>query len=162
MTSSAALRRRAAQLMRYATTSLVATATSLLILSALVASDTMRPAPANVIATLAGIVPSFEMNRRWVWGISGKPSIRRQILPFVALSFAGLLLSTLAVGIVGDVAEHAGWSPGATAVFSVVANLAAFGVVWIVQFVVLDRLLFKPVATTVAATTDQRLMQPQQ
>ncbi len=29
---------------------------------------------------------------------------------------------------------------------AVVANLVGFGIVWVVQFVVLDRLLFKPVA----------------
>lgn len=67
------------------------------------------------------------------------------MIPFVALSFAGLALSTLAVGAVGHVAAGAGWSPGTTAVAAVVANLAAFGTVWVAQFVILDRLLFKPV-----------------
>lgn len=143
MSASSALRRRAAQLARYATTSVVATGTSLLILTALVAGGVMRPAPANVVATLAGIVPSFEMNRRWVWGVTGRPSVRRQILPFVALSLTGLVLSTLAVGAAGAVAERAGWGRGETAVVSIVANLAAFGTVWIAQFVILDRRLFK-------------------
>jgi putative flippase GtrA len=71
MTSSAAVRRRIAQLVRYATTSVVATTISLLVLTALVGSATMRPAPANVVATLAGVVPSFELNRRWVWDAGG-------------------------------------------------------------------------------------------
>ena len=66
MTTAVAVRRRAAQLARYASTSVVATTTSLLVLTALVGSGALRPAPANVVATLAGIVPSFELNRRWV------------------------------------------------------------------------------------------------
>jgi hypothetical protein len=33
----------------------------------LVASKATAPAVANVIATFAGMVPSFELNRRWVW-----------------------------------------------------------------------------------------------
>ena len=166
MTASARLRRRAAQLVRYAATSVVATTTSMSILTVLVASGTMRPAPANVVATAAGIVPSFELNRRWVWGVSGKPSFRRQIAPFVGLTLAGMILSTVVVGMVGDIAEHSGWSHGVTAMFAVVANLAAWGAVWIVQFIVLDRLLFKPVVALTATpagtgTADLRQMQPQ-
>jgi DNA-binding CsgD family transcriptional regulator len=50
-----------------------------------------------VIATSAGIVPSFELNRRWVWSKRGSRSLGREIGPLCVLSFAGLGLSTLAV-----------------------------------------------------------------
>jgi putative flippase GtrA len=148
LTGSAALRRRVAQLVRYAATSVVATTASLLTLTALIASAAMRPAPANVVATLVGTVPSFELNRRWVWSVSGRPSLRRQVLPFLGLTFAGLALSTLAVGAAGGLAERADLGHGETALFAAAANLAAFGTVWVIQFVVLDRLLFKPVLAT--------------
>ena len=57
-------------------------------------------------------------------------------------SVGGLVLSTAAVAAAGAVAVGGGWSPGATAVAAIAANLAAFGTVWIAQFVVLDRVLF--------------------
>ncbi len=46
--------------------------------------------------------------------------------------------------------------------FAVVANLAAFGGVWIAQFVILDRLLFKPVPASppTAADSGSAAMQP--
>ena len=146
MMSSIVLRRRFAQLMRYAATSVVATMTSMLTLAALIGSGAMRPVAANVIATLAGTFPSFELNRRWVWNPSGRPSLRRQVLPFVSLTFAGLALSTVLVAGIARVADRADLGHGEMAVLAVMANLVGFGIVWVIQFVVLDRLLFKPVA----------------
>jgi len=146
MMSSIVLRRRFAQLMRYAATSVVATMTSMLPLAALISSGAMRPVSANVIATLAGTFPSFELNRRWVWNQSGRPSFRRQVLPFVSLTFAGLALSTVLVAGITRVADRADLGHGELAVLAVMANLVGFGIVWVIQFIVLDRLLFKPAA----------------
>jgi putative flippase GtrA len=55
-------------LMRCAAVSLVATATSLVILGALVGVFRLSATRSNVAATGIGTVPSFELNRRWVWG----------------------------------------------------------------------------------------------
>jgi putative flippase GtrA len=155
VTTSPMLRRRLAQLIRYGMVSAIATATSLAILTGLVASDTMRPAPANITATLVGMIPSFELNRRWVWGGVGRPSVRRQLVPFMVLSLIGLLLSTAAVGAAGRLAVDAGWSNEATAVASAIANLAAFGSVWVAQFFILDRVLFRPVPVTAPVTVQE-------
>ncbi len=134
-------RARAGQLLRYGGVSVIATTTSLAVLVALVATGTVAPAVANVIATFAGMVPSFELNRRWVWRRRGRPSLRRQVVPFAALSLTGLALSTGAVHVAAD--ATAGWSRPAATVAVVAANLGAFGIVWIAQFVILDRVLFR-------------------
>jgi putative flippase GtrA len=95
-----------------------------------------------VVATAAGVGPSFELNRRWVWGKRGRRSIRREVGPFVTLTAVGLALSTVTVTMT------AWWAAqlelGGTARTSAIelANLAAFGTVWLVQYVILDRLLF--------------------
>jgi putative flippase GtrA len=140
---SSEVSRRLARLVRYGMVSMVATATSLTVLAALVATRSMQAAPANVAATLVGMMPSFELNRRWVWDGGGGPSLRRQVVPFVALSLIGLLLSTVAVASAGKIAADAGWSGRATALAAVTANVVAFGSVWVAQFFVLDRLLFR-------------------
>jgi putative flippase GtrA len=121
--------------------SVIATTTSLAVLVALVATSAMAPTLANVIATFTGMVPSFELTRRWVWGARGRPSVRRQIVPFAVLSLTGLALSTAAVHVAAD--ATAGWSRAPATVAVVIANLGAFGTVWIAQFVILDRLLFR-------------------
>lgn len=136
------LAHRVWQLVRYGTVSLIATATSMTVLGALVATATLTPGWANIVATGVGTVPSFELNRRWVWGRTGRRSVAAEIGPFCVLSFAGLALSTLLVSLAGRWADAAGldalWRTSAVEV----ANVAAFGSLWILQFLVLDRVLF--------------------
>jgi putative flippase GtrA len=129
-----------ARLVRYAAVSLVATATSLVTLGVLVGMFGWPAAWSNVVATAVGTVPSFELNRRWVWSSRTSRSLLRQIVPFCALSFAGLVLSTLAVGVVS--AHTMGWSRFDHTVAVETANLSAYGALWIIQYQLLDRVLF--------------------
>ena len=138
--SLARLPGRLATWARYCAVSAVSTATGLTTLGLLVGVVGMNATLANVVATGLGTVPSFELNRRWVWAHDGKRSLARQVLPFVALSFAGLLLSTLAVHVAA--AHTTGWSRGWHTAAVEAANVAAYGVLWVVQFFLLDRVLF--------------------
>lgn len=130
------------RLVRYGAVSIVATATSLTVLGVLVATGWLTPGWANVVATAVGTVPSFELNRRWVWGKTGERSLLAEIGPFCALSFGGLALSTLAVSGAGRWATSAGLGTLTRTLAVEAANVAAFGSLWIAQFVILDRVLF--------------------
>ena len=132
-----------AMLARYASVSVIATLTSLTVLGVLVGADLAPAGWANVIATCVGIVPSFELNRRWVWSKSGRRSLTRELVPFVALSLIGLVASTAAVQAAARAADHAGLSAMGRTTAVELANVAAFGSLWVVQFLVLDRLLFR-------------------
>jgi putative flippase GtrA len=129
------------KLIRYATVSAISTATSLIVLGGLVATDTITAGWANVIATAVGTVPSFELNRRWVWRKRGPRSLLAEIAPFCALSLTGLVLSSVAVS------AAAGWASGlghtARAMAAVAANVTVFGTLWLAQYVMLDRILFR-------------------
>ncbi len=131
------------KLARYATVSAISTSVSLTILTALVATDTFTAGWANVVATAVGTVPSFELNRRWVWGKRGRRSVWAEIGPFCALSFAGLGLSTLAVSTAAGWASSAGLGATARALVAAGANLSTFGSLWVAQYLILDRMLFR-------------------
>ena len=131
---------RLRQLVRYSAVSAVSTATSLTTLGLLVGVAGAPAVASNVLATAVGTVPSFELNRRWVWSATGRRSLHRQVVPFCALSFLELVVSSLAVKVAA--ARTAGWSPGTRTLAVELANVAAFASLWVVQFVVLDRLLF--------------------
>jgi putative flippase GtrA len=127
------------RLVRYGSVSAIATTTSLLILGILVLLG--WPAVlANVVATAVGTVPSFELNRRWVWAQDGRRSLIGQVLPFCLLSFAGLVLSTVAVHIAADATVGSTRLVRTAAVES--ANVGTYGVLWLVQFFLCDRVLF--------------------
>lgn len=137
---------RVGQLVRYASVSLISTAVGTTVLGTPVATRAVTPGWANVVATSVGTVPSFELNRRWVWGRRGARSATREVGPFVALSFAGLALSTAAVSVAGHLAASLG-TTGRTALVEA-ANVGAFGSLWVVQFLLVDRVLFTPPAPT--------------
>jgi putative flippase GtrA len=103
---------------------------------------------ANVIATSVATVPSYGLNRRWTWGRRDASDPVREILPFWALSFAGLALSTIAVGAADSWAAAAGLTGLIRTAAIVVAHLSGFGVLWVAQFVLLDRVLFGRTAPT--------------
>jgi putative flippase GtrA len=130
------------RLVRYAAVSAVSTTVSLAVLGILVVTRTLPAGWANVVATAAGTGPSFELNRRWVWGRSGRRSIVAEITPFCAMSFAGLALSTIAVSVAAAFAASAGFSSGLRTLAIEAAYVSAWGSLWLAQFFVLDRVLF--------------------
>ena len=66
----------------------------------------MSEVPANVVANVLATVPSYVLNRRWVWGKSGKSHFWKEVAPFWILSFVGLAFSSLAVWLAGDFARR--------------------------------------------------------
>ena len=151
------------RLCRYAAVSCIATVLSQLILATLVATRATGAVTANVIATMAGVVPSFELNRRWVWGRTGRRSVTKEIVPFVVLSASGLALSTLAVWATSRWADAHQLSTTWRTLTVQAANLAAFGTVWIAQFVILDKVLFRrrhPGASTTASVRPRSVPMP--
>jgi putative flippase GtrA len=129
------------RLVRYGAVSVLATATSLTTLALLVGFFGVGATSANVVATLVGTVPSFELNRRWVWGLAGRPAVGAQVAPFVGLSLLGLVSSTLAVHEVARGTAQLG--PTGRVVAVELANVTTYGALWALQFVLLDRILFR-------------------
>jgi putative flippase GtrA len=128
--------------LRYATVSAISTVLSLTVLGVLVFTGAMTPGWANIAATAVGTVPSFELNRRWVWVKRGRRSLAGEVGPFWAMSFVGLALSTAAVTAAARLAGAAGLDNAMRTLVVEIANLAGFGSMWIAQYLLLDRVLF--------------------
>lgn len=92
---------------------------------------------ANFLAVAISSVPAYLINRYWVWQKRDRNDLRREIVPFWGMAFAGLVLSSLFVAAVDDRTD---WTPAIQ-----VANLAGFGVLWLAKFFVLDKVLFAEV-----------------
>jgi putative flippase GtrA len=149
------------RLVRYAAVSVISSTLSLAVLGVLVTAHALPAGWANVVATAAGTAPSFELNRRWVWGRSGRRSIVTEIGPFCAMTFLGLALSTVAVGFAAALATSSGFSTGMRTFAIEAANVAAWGSIWLGQFFVLDRVLFADgsQSSRTASTPDSELHQ---
>jgi len=100
----------------------------------------MSEVPANLLANVLATIPSYTLNRRWVWGKSGQSHFWREIVPFWVLSFIGLAFSSLAVWAAGDFARAHNLGHGATTVLVNGANLMSFAILWVVKFVIYNKL----------------------
>jgi putative flippase GtrA len=128
------------RVVRYGSVSAISTTISLVILGLLVGVVGFPAIWANVIATGIATVPSFALNRRWVWAQHGQRSILRQAIPYALLSFAGLVISTFAVHLASHATVHSTRVLHTGAVE--MANVGSYGALWMVQFVLCDRVLF--------------------
>jgi putative flippase GtrA len=126
---------------RYGSVSAISTVTSLTVLGVLVGAFGVTAVWANVIATAVGTIPSFELNRRWVWSRGDHREVLRQVVPYCVLSFSGLLVSSIAVDLASDATGGSRRLVHTGAVEF--ANLASFGILWLLQFVLCDRVLFR-------------------
>jgi putative flippase GtrA len=88
----------------------------------------------NVLAVGLSTIPAFLILRRWVWGRIGDHSFTREIIPFWTFSFVGLAISTAAVAAADEQWE--------SAIAVSLANITAFGVLWSMKFLLLDRWMF--------------------
>jgi putative flippase GtrA len=139
MTGSAGL---LAKLTRYAAVSAISTSVTLSLLGVMIYTKTLSAGWANIVATAVGTVPSFELNRRWVWAKSGRRSVMKEVVPFCTLSFSELALSTVAVSLAARWSAASGLGNTAVTLISLAANVFTFGALWALQYVLLDRALF--------------------
>ncbi len=102
----------------------------------------------NLIAVTVGAVPNYMINRAWTFNKTGTHSFTREVLPFWLMAIFGLVLSTFAVAWVDD-----RWGDNVVLISG--TSIASFGVLWVAKFIILDRVLFAPLASAVEADTGQ-------
>jgi putative flippase GtrA len=98
---------------------------------------------ANVCATTITTIPSYYLNRAWVWGKSGKSHLWTEVVPFWIIAFVSLVLSTGAVWLAAHFANQSSLSKDAKTLLVELANLFTYGVLWIVKFIIFNKILFK-------------------
>lgn len=136
------------RLLQYSMVSIVAVAVGQIALVALYYFGHWSARSANIGSCIAGGIPSYYLNRRWVWGKSGRSHIRREIVPFWVLTFAGLVLSTWLAGLAGDYgARHVDSRAVRTALVAG-ASLVSFGGLWVLKFVAFNRYMFSDGSTS--------------
>jgi putative flippase GtrA len=130
------------RLARCMSVSVVSTSVSLSTLVLATVVFGIPAAIANIVATTLATFPSYHLNRRWTWGRRDRSDPWRETLPFWILAFSGLALSTVAVGLADSWAAAMHLAPTVRTATVLTAHLSGFGALWIVQFILLDRVLF--------------------
>lgn len=129
------------RMIRYGATSGIGiVGTQIFLLIFLVGLD-MEPVPSNLSATMLMSIPAFMLSKYWVWGKTGRAHMRREVIPFWVFTVAGWGLSTGAVYL----AARATTPDTLFHTLSVMAaTVSGFGILWVLKYVFLDKIMFGP------------------
>lgn len=97
---------------------------------------------ANVFSVSVSAIPSYYLNRKWAWGKSGRSHLMKEVVPFWGMAFLGLLLSTWTADFSKSEADSLTNSHLIQTFIVMLGTLAAFGVLWVGKFIVLNKVLF--------------------
>ena len=145
-------RRTRHRLFRAAASSVAATVVSQVALLAVLTLGG-APALAGTLAWASGAVLNFVVTRRWVWGRTGRPRVRRELVPYLAVvglgGLASVGLTTLAGSLLAPLSlPHVWW-----VVLVDAAYVGSYALVFVLKFTLLDRLVFRGAARTPATTS---------
>ncbi len=129
------------KLFRYTMVSVVSTAVSFGVLT--IVYGLLRwwtEVPSTIFANAVATVPSYYLNRKWAWGKGGRSHLWREVVPFWAMSLAGIALSTVTAGVARDFSRNHHLHHFGSTVMVDGANLFAFGILWVLKFMLFNRL----------------------
>lgn len=130
------------KVLRYSLVSLISIAVSQSVLMVAFGLLHWTARLANVAACAVATVPSYYLNRSWAWGRRGRSHLWKEVVPFWALAFLGLALSTWAADFGSTLARQAAASHAATTAIVMSSSLLAFGVLWVGKFAIFNALVF--------------------
>jgi putative flippase GtrA len=130
----------AGRVLRYGAGSVVATVCSqttfLLLYGPAGASTTVS----SILAWLAGAIPNYWLNRSWTWGQRGRPSFRREVLPYAAIVLGTLVVAIVATAAAAAALDHTSVS-SATRTFLVGGTyFSVYVLMFGLRFLLFDRL----------------------
>ena len=131
--------------------SIIVTVGSFTALALFILATELTPWIANFIVTALAIPVSYYLNRRWVWRRTHAHDPLREFLPFWVMSFVGLIASTIVVAYADKWAKHQELGDGTRTLVILASLIVVSGVLWMVQFAVIDQVLFKTLPHPVVA-----------
>ena len=98
---------------------------------------------ANFVGFALGTTLSYYLNRYWAWGKRGRSHLLKEVAPFWVMAFIGLAVSTVAVSLAESWARDITQRRAVQTLLIMGVSLMAWGVLWVVKFFVLNKVLFR-------------------
>jgi putative flippase GtrA len=111
--------------------------------------------PSVVFSNIVATFVNYFLNRRWVWGKSGRSSLLKEVLPFWIMSISGMVLALFTASLARQFSDAHHLDHLARTVVVLGANTCAFGINWIVKFLILNRIFRQLPEMTAEAASDQ-------
>ena len=130
------------RMIKYTLVSVVSVVVSQIVLGALLFGFHWSGRNGQIVACSVATIPSYYLNRTWVWGKGGRSHLMKEVVPFWTLAFIGLAFSTWCADYADSHAHD--WVSGKSAhnLVVMVFALGAFGVLWFGKFIIFNKILF--------------------
>jgi putative flippase GtrA len=129
---------------RYVLTSGICFAISEIVLVALFWSHLLGARSASIVASIAGIIPGYQLNRTWVAGRKHRSHFWREVAPYWVTSLSIALLAALVTGAANAMFIHE--SRGTRTIINAAAYMLTYATTLTFKFLFFHRVLFKPPA----------------
>lgn len=127
---------------RYSLVSVVAVAVSQTVFVTVYSLLHWSASRSAMFSTAIGAIPSYFLNRLWVWGKKGRSHLWREIVPFWTLAFISLAFSAWASGTAERYVETHDVSKLVKTALVTGAYFGSFAVLWVVKFIIFNKVLF--------------------
>lgn len=129
------------KLVRFTSVSVISTAVSYVFIFLFVGTGWVgNEIEATIFGNLIATVPSYQLNRTWTWGKHGRSHVRKEIIPFWALSIMGIAFSTFGALIARDIVQAHHLHTLVKAFLVATFNVVSFAVFWVLKLWVFNRI----------------------
>jgi putative flippase GtrA len=94
----------------------------------------------TVVANVSATIPSYYLNRKWVWGKGGRSHLTKEIVPFWTMGALGIFVSIGGAAVARHIGIEHNLSHLMQTALVLFANLVSFGIFWVLKFMVFNRL----------------------
>ena len=133
--------RHGRKLVRYTLVSMASTLTSIIVIAIVYG---FRIIPGEVEATIFGnvvaTIPSYNLNRKWTWGKSGRSHLRKEILPFWIIAALGIAFSILGASYARHLVHSHHWSHAVATLIVIGANFVSFAIFWVLKLMIFNKI----------------------
>ena len=96
---------------------------------------------ATLFANVLAIIPSYHLNRRWAWRKEGTSHWRKEVVPYLSMSLAGIAFSTIgALGAKYLIHYDQHWSHLFDTGLVAAVNLLSFCIFWVLKMLVFNKI----------------------
>jgi putative flippase GtrA len=131
------------RLLRFIAGSALATLTSAVIFPLVYRGAHAGPLVATFVAFAAGAAVSFVVNRFWTWSRRHRAGLGRDLAGFLAVAGSVAVLAAVVTSLTDSYADQAGVSDGLRTALVESAYLGTYAVMFLIKFLLLDRLVFR-------------------
>ena len=128
------------KMIRYTMVSIVSTGVSFVSLAIIFGLHWMSQVPATVTANAIATVPSYQLNRKWAWGKSGRSHISKEIIPFWSMAAVGITVSVFGAYFAKHFSIKHHLPHLEQTIVVLLANVLSFAVFWVLKLLLFNRL----------------------